>query len=324
MTRWCALTRVMSRTLEPHRARRQRPQPRDRAHHRRLAGAVGAEQCHQLALPHHQRNAVQCLDPAVVHHDVTDLEQRVPVSEFVIGHSQVGRDDCGVLRMSAGSPSAILRPNSSTTIRSVTPSPVACRVRSAARCSRRRGSPGSTRSGPAFSLGLKPAAGSSRHSSFGLGGQGPGDLQPALIAVGQVLRLLLRTVRNADELQQRRAFRWPNAPRGGDAGCGSAPRHRGAVPGVGADDDVLQGGHLAPQPDVLEGARDTAAGDLVAFDAAQRGPSKVTEPELGLYTPVIALKQVVLLPAPLGPINPRISPRLMAKLTASSAVSRRT
>ena len=78
VTRLCALTRVMSLAVEPHRARRQRPQPRDRPHHRGLARAVGAEQGDQLALAHHQRDAVQRLDPAVVHDDVADLEQDGP------------------------------------------------------------------------------------------------------------------------------------------------------------------------------------------------------------------------------------------------------
>ena len=55
-------------------------------------------------------------------------------------------------------------------------------------------------------------------------------------------------------------------PRGAEDGAG----HRGLVPGVGADDDVLQRRHLAPQPDVLEGAGDPATGDLVALDPAQR------------------------------------------------------
>src|ERR1700712_1731964 len=48
-------------------------------------------------------------------------------------------------------------------------------------------------------------------------------------------------------------------------------------------------------------------------------PSNVTVPEVGRYTPVIALKHVVL-PAPFGPIRPRISPRLMSNVTASNAV----
>ena len=64
--------------LEPHRARRQRPQTRDGAHHRGLAGTVGAQQRHQLALAHRQRNTVQRFDSAVVHDDVADLEQDRP------------------------------------------------------------------------------------------------------------------------------------------------------------------------------------------------------------------------------------------------------
>ncbi len=47
-------------------------------------------------------------------------------------------------------------------------------------------------------------------------------------------------------------------------------------------------------------------------------PSSRTCPAVGRYTPVITLKQVVL-PAPFGPISPRISPRLISKETESSA-----
>ncbi len=48
-------------------------------------------------------------------------------------------------------------------------------------------------------------------------------------------------------------------------------------------------------------------------------PSNVTVPDVGRYTPVMALKHVVL-PAPFGPIMPRISPRRMSNVTESSAV----
>jgi len=41
------------------------------------------------------------------------------------------------------------------------------------------------------------------------------------------------------------------------------------VPGVGADDDVLQRRHLPPQPNVLERPRNPQPGDLVAFQPAQ-------------------------------------------------------
>src|SRR6185312_13214167 len=46
--------------------------------------------------------------------------------------------------------------------------------------------------------------------------------------------------------------------------------HRRPMPRVGPDHDVLQRGHLAEQPDVLECAGDALARDLVTFDPAQR------------------------------------------------------
>ena len=55
-------------------------------------------------------------------------------------------------------------------------------------------------------------------------------------------------------------------PRGAQHRAG----HRGLVPGVGADDHVLQRRHLPEQPDVLEGAGDAEPGDLVAFGPGQR------------------------------------------------------
>src|SRR3954452_561634 len=49
-------------------------------------------------------------------------------------------------------------------------------------------------------------------------------------------------------------------------------------------------------------------------------PWNSTSPDVGAYTPVIALKQVVL-PAPFGPIRPRISPGRMSNETSSSATT---
>src|SRR5499426_3015232 len=49
-------------------------------------------------------------------------------------------------------------------------------------------------------------------------------------------------------------------------------------------------------------------------------PFRSTRPEVGRSTPVRQLKKV-LLPAPLGPMTARISPRATSKLTPLSAVS---
>ena len=48
-------------------------------------------------------------------------------------------------------------------------------------------------------------------------------------------------------------------------------------------------------------------------------PSSVIDPAVGAYRPAITLK-VVLLPDPLGPIRPRISPLAKPNDTASTAV----
>ena len=173
-----------------------------------------------------------------------------------------------------------------------------------------------------FSAGLNPAAGSSRQSSFGLGRQRAGDLQPPLVAVGQVAAPCPRP--------GRRCRRTPAAPWPRSTASRSSRRWRGEpeqragharpVPGVGADDDVLQRGHLAEQPDVLERAGDAELGDLVLLAACRAAGPRAARPRRSAgRRPVIALKQVVL-PAPFGPIRPRISPRWMSKVTSSSAV----
>ena len=56
-----------------------------------------------------------------------------------------------------------------------------------------------------------------------------------------------------------------------------------------------------------------------AASAAAPAPSSTTRPLVGRYRPVRQLKNVVL-PAPLGPISPMISPRWTVKFTESTAV----
>ena len=76
---------------------------------------------------------------------------------------------------------------------------------------------------------------------------------------------------DADEMQQRRGaldrrvflatVAW-----GANEGTGD----RSLVSGIGSDHDILEGGHLAEKPDVLECSSDALTGDLVAFDPPQR------------------------------------------------------
>ena len=100
---------------------------------------------------------------------------------------------------------------------------------------------------------------------LGPGAHGPRDLEPALLAVGQVGGVPVGPVDQADALEP--AARPLDRRRLGTAIAGKAEHAEHGVAGrphqlvVLRDDQVLEHGHLAEQPDVLEGARDAGAGD---------------------------------------------------------------
>ena len=100
---------------EAHLARGRRHQAHDRLHRRRLAGAVAAEQRHHLAGRRLERHAEQDVGAAVV--GVQVRRRRASISP-----ARVRRDrppaPRGSARTSAGVPSAISRPRSSTMMRS--------------------------------------------------------------------------------------------------------------------------------------------------------------------------------------------------------------
>ena len=91
----------------------------------------------------------------------------------------------------------------------------------------------------------------------GLGRQRAGDLQTALVAVGEIPGAVMGELADADILQQRmglvahRLFFLPGAAVAGD-------RRPQAVAGayVAADHHVFQHAHFVEQPQVLEGASD--------------------------------------------------------------------
>ena len=105
----------------------------------------------------------------------------------------------------------------------------------------------------------------------------------------------------------------PRARRAPPADGGASRRARPGtlvrVPGVGADHHVLERGHVREQPDVLERAGDPGLGDLVrALARPGLRPPAPHPRRWARNTPVTQLNTVVL-PAPLGPMTPKISPR---------------
>ena len=63
--------------LEGDPALAERVEARQAVEHRRLAGAVRADEADDVAAPHDERDAVERDDPAEAHRDVLDLEQRL-------------------------------------------------------------------------------------------------------------------------------------------------------------------------------------------------------------------------------------------------------
>src|SRR5436190_7619698 len=135
---------------------------RDGTQRRRLPGPVRAKDGHELALADVQRNSVERAHRPVASLDVAELEQ---------AHAAVPRYasmTAGLVRTSAGVPSAIVRPKSRTCTRSamLITRPMWCStsstVRSKSACSLRMNAARSW-----TSSWLRPPAGSSRRSSRG-------------------------------------------------------------------------------------------------------------------------------------------------------------
>ena len=191
--------------------------------------------------------------------DVLELKQHRPAPP---GRR---RSPSGRRATSAGEPSAIFRPNSSTTIRSVTPMTrrMSCSISSTV-------TPVSRILPDQLEqlLLLRRVEAGGRlvqAEQLRLGGQRPGDLQPALVAVGQVAGQLVgpvarcRRSRAARRARSRPSLLLPPVPRQPEQRAGTL----GLVVRVRADHDVLQRGHLREEPDVLERPGDAHLGDLV-------------------------------------------------------------
>ena len=116
-----------------------------------------------------------------------------------------------------------------------------------------------------------------------LGGEGPGDLEPPLIAVGEILGHFLGLGVETDEGEE---IGGP-APRPHFLGHHSGwpedrARHRGVEPAVLAHQHVVEHAHVLEEPDRLEGARDPLADDGVGPEADQ---ARAVEPDLAPVRP---------------------------------------
>lgn len=120
--------------------------------------------------------------------------------------------------------------------------------------------------GGAGFLGVHAGGGLVEEEQAGVAGEGSGDFELALFAVGEVAGEVVGFVGEADELEE-----FHGAFAGGGFGFAEAGAAQEGRPeaffgaGVAADEDVFQDGHVGEEPDVLEGAGDAGAGDEVGL-----------------------------------------------------------
>ena len=108
-----------------------------------------------------------------------------------------------------------------------------------------------------------------------IGGERAGDLEPALVAVGQVPREVVGALGDADVLQQLEGALFDRPLLATRAGVAQhRAEHAGAGAHVAADHHVLERGEVAEQADVLERPGDAARGDVVRLQAAERLPGE--------------------------------------------------
>ena len=178
------------------------------------------------------------------------------------------------------------------------------------------------RSAYLVSRGFMPAVGSSSRRQARLGGERAGDLQPTLIAVGQVARagrprLPARPTKARTSRARTRGARFLRYH------CGR-PEHRAGDGGPKPCSARPPGRSPAPSCSRRAGWTGTCArcrGRRWRWVAGRgRAPSKAMRPPLGRTRPVTTLKKVVL-PAPLGPIRPMMALRGMTRSISLSATT---
>ena len=211
-------------------------EPGDRAQRGGLAGAVRADERDELALLDLHRDALERLDVAVVGVDVVDLEQRHRPSpppprpacrgrpRRRAGRAHLGGRALGDLLAVVEHGDVLGDPHDELHVVLDEEDREAALVAQAAHELRRSGR----------LLRVHPRRGLVEQEQLGVGGQRAGDLEPALVAVGEVGRHDVEELRRAGRRRRaaRAPSRAPRAPPGARAACedrAEEPRLRARV-----------------------------------------------------------------------------------------------
>src|SRR3989440_7103633 len=250
---------------QPHLSLRRWRQPGDRTKGGRLAGTIAADEGPDLSLLDAEGDALKRMDPAVVGVDGIDLEERhqAPLRTFPqvgFDHPRIAADIRGLafgdLLAVVEDDDAIRDPHHDLHVV----------------LDQENGDPfGSDLLDQRHQLHLLLRRGAGgrfvEEQQPRVARQRAGDLQPTLVAVGQVPRVIVRVMLDADELQEVHRLL-------GDADLldSLTPRFEEGVPDFRVhprmltDPHVVEGGHVGEEPDLLKGPSDAQVGDPVGLE----------------------------------------------------------
>ena len=143
-----------------------------------------------------------------------------------------------------------------------------------------------------------------------LHGQRLGEFQPLAARAAELVGALVDDLPSPTKSRCARAFSRASARLGRPF----------AVSEQRADRDIVEHRQAGEGPHDLEGAADAEPRAAEGGQRAMDLPSNRISPELGASVPLIRLTSVVL-PAPFGPMTPRISPCCSVKQTSLTAIS---
>lgn len=132
-------------------------------------------------------------------------------------------------------------------------------------------------------LGVHARGGLVQEEELGLEGEGAGDLQLPLLAVGEVAGELVLAVQEAHVLQEAQGLlQGLSLLLSGEGGAEEGVQVGDAGVDVPPHQDVLQDGHGPEEADVLEGAPDAELGRLVGVEPVMSWPRKRIRPSSGV------------------------------------------